>query len=173
MAESDEAGLSWDGVSEEMARQILHQSETFMQAQMDAALAADQRAVTAASIFVAVASAVVAGTFAHWAEKGELAVLSAGLIATLCLSLGAYFCFWSARPILFYFPGNHPEQWWPCRTENLAVAIGGETENYQVRIEHNEACLAANGAAVMRGVYAAMAAPLLAAVAWGLVSIFS
>ena len=81
--------VDWNGVSEEMARQIFQQGETYMQAQLAIAVAADQRAITAASIFAATAVAVLGVTLAYWATKPDLPILLAGLAATFTMTFGA------------------------------------------------------------------------------------
>ncbi len=60
--DGDQDDISWDGVTEEMARQILAQGESYLQAQLQTALASDQRSTTMASILVTVAAAVGAGS---------------------------------------------------------------------------------------------------------------
>lgn len=147
--------INWNGVSPEMAKQILQQGETFLSAQWQAAIAADQRAVTTASIFIAIAVAAVAGTLSGWS-------LSAGFTASFAMIVGAFLCFWSARPSEFYAPGNHPDQWWDCRNADLTTAIGGETENYQARINRNSELLGQNGRLFMWGIYCAVASPVVA-----------
>ena len=162
---------NWTGVSESMARQILHQGETFMQAQLQTAITQDQRAVTAASVFVAVAVALVGGSLAYWDKQADLPMLIGGVVAASAFTIAGIICFWSARPISFFFPGNYPQQWWSENKRTLAVVIGEETENYQVRIEKNARCLDANGRAMRVGVIVALAAAPAAFIAW-LISAF-
>lgn len=166
MLDTVDESLSWDGVSGDMARQIAQQGETFLQAQLQAGLAADQRAITIASIFVTFATAVLGAALAYWQQSNDWPLLMAGIAASAALSVGACYGFWAARPITFHFPGNHPAKWWPCRKTTLAIVLGGESENYQECIEHNEGCLQANAQALALGAKIATATPVLAGVAW-------
>lgn len=167
MSEEKSGGISWEGVSEDMARQILQQAETYLTAQWQAAIAADQRAVTAASIFVTTATAASGGAIAYWTtEKPDLHVVIAGLLAGGLLVAAAIFCFWSARPVPFNAPGNEPAEWWPHREGNITECIGGETENLQKHIESNNKVLARRGRTFERGFKLALCAPLLAVGYW-------
>lgn len=167
-----DAAPSWDNIPEDTARVILHQAETFMASQLQVALAADQRAVTAASVFIALATAILAATLAYWAGTNDLPILIGGILTTALLCISAFAGFWAARPILFYFPGNHPANWWRCATYALSLSIGGELENYQERIQHNEGCLQANARILSRGARLAAAAPLVGLVGWAATSFF-
>ena len=99
--------LSWEGVSEKTVRQILSEAESFMAAQLQVALATDQRAITAASIFSAFSTAVVGAAIAYWAQSEDTPLVTALMVAGVLLTAAAFCCFWAARPINFYFPGNH------------------------------------------------------------------
>lgn len=165
MAEPNE-GVDWTGVSEEMARQIFAQGETFMQAQLQAALAADSRATAMAGIFVTLSLAVLGGSFAYWDSKDSLPILAAGVVAGTLLLASAVAAAWAARPIDFYFPGNQPHQWFPGRMNNLVGMIGGEAENYDARIVFNQERLGENQTAIKVAFWLALAAPLLASTAW-------
>ena len=126
---SDQAdAIDWTGVEEAMARQILAQGEIYLRAQLDTALASDQRATTMGSVVAAIASALLAGSIAYWDKAGSNPVLLAGIATAIVLLISAGFCMWAARPVDFYYPGNQPAHWFPVRTENLVEAIGGEAE---------------------------------------------
>ncbi len=168
-----EADLSWEGVSKDMATQILYQGEVYLDAQLRIAIASDQRAITAASVIVSIATAIVAGTLAYWTVEKNLPLLISGLICGLLLTLGAFLSLRAARPIDFYAPGNSPSQWWDCRNDDLVHAIGGEAKNYQARIDYNERCLQKNANYLNYGTAIAAAAPLIAFLAWYLATIFS
>lgn len=149
-----------------MARLILHQGETFLSSQLQVATASDMRALTAASVLTAIGTAVIAATLVYWSEEKNLQLLLAGIACGVVTIIGAFFALWAARPIEFYFPGNHPKEWWDCRTCDLPRAIGGESENYQIRIESNERCLAKNGFALIIGAAIAATAPLIGLIVW-------
>jgi hypothetical protein len=162
--------VDWSGVSEDMARQIFAQGETFMQAQLQAALAADSRATTTASIFVTLALAVLAGGLGYLDKAGGHPIVVASLIAGGFLLIGSGFAAWAARPIDFYFPGNQPQQWFPGRKTALAIMLGGEAENYDARIAYNEAKLVANHRAIYAAFWFALASPVAGGIAWWVIS---
>jgi hypothetical protein len=166
-------GVDWTGVSEPMTRQIADQGEKFMTAQLQVAIAADQRAMTLASVFAAIATAAIAGALAYWDKVGSIPILLAGLIGGVWMLIGSGVCMWAARTIDFYLPGNHPAQWYESRFESLAEALGGEAENYQERIESNAERLGENGRLVRLGSKFAISAPLIAICAWGIAVISS
>lgn len=168
MAENE--GVDWSDVPEEMARQIMTQGETYMQAQLQVALASDQRAITAASIFAAIGTAVIAAALGYWSSEGDVAILVAGVLAGLCTFAGCASCLWAARAVKFYSPGNHPSQWFDGRHGSLAVMMGGEAENYQGCIQKNEERLAANARSLDRGFRLVLLAPLLALASWALLT---
>jgi hypothetical protein len=171
MSENQGNDPDWREVDPEMARTVLVQGETYLKAQLDISLASDRRALTVGSIFATVAIGTAGAAIARFAEHKGVPFLLAGLSTATFLVLGAWWCFWSARPILFYSPGSHPKQWWPVRKAPLAEVIGGETENYQKYIEHNERCLAENAKALERGSRFAATAPVVGLIVW-LVSLY-
>jgi hypothetical protein len=149
-----------------MARQIFAQGETYLQAQLQLALASDQRATTMASILTAVASAVAAGALALWTVSQNASILAAGLVTATVLLVGAAFAAWAARPVDFNLAGNHPEKWFGVSKAPLVVVLGGEAENYQEHIEANDKVLGANQRALKRAGIAALLAPLVGVAAW-------
>jgi hypothetical protein len=158
----------WSDVDVEMARQILHQGETFLKAQLDVALASDRRAITAASIFITFATAILGAALANFVARGSASLLVAGIAASAFMFFGAFFAFNAARPVTFYFPGNHPMEWWSCRKAALQEALGGEAENYQTRIESNERVLAENAERLGFAMRFAVCAPVVALIIWGI-----
>lgn len=117
-------GLRWTGVPEKTVRQILAQAETYMAAQLQVALATDQRAITAASVFATFATAIVGVALAYWSQTKDAPLSIAALVAGLVVTAAAFSCFWAARPINFYFPGNHPASWWHGVTAPLVPMLG-------------------------------------------------
>ena len=165
--------IDWSSVTEPMARQILAQAQTYLQCQWQAGIAADQRAVTTASILITTSTAVTGGAIAYGtASHPDLNIVAAGFIAGWLLLLGAILCFWSARPEPFFSPGNEPSQWWPIRHEDLVKSIGGETENLQKHIEYNNKVLADRSRWFNYGVVAAVTAPLASSIYFAAVTFF-
>jgi hypothetical protein len=171
--EPADAGVNWKGVKLEMARQIKAQGEVFLQAQLQSAIASDQRATTMAGICVTLATAVVAGGIAYWDKAQAGPVLAASFGAALMLIIAAGFAGWSARPVDFFFPGNQPSKWYEIRDADLAYALGGEAENYETHIQVNQAILTANHHAVYVGFWFALASPAVGALVWVTAKIIS
>jgi len=159
--------IDWSGVSDAMARQIVAQGETYLQAQLQAAIASDQRASTMASILATVAAAIIAGSIAYWDKAGDVPVLLAGLTGAVGLLTAAGFAAWAARPTDFFFPGNQPAHWWEWRKGDFIKMMGGEAENYQRHIEANDEILMHNQRAIWRGFKTAIGAPVAAVLVWG------
>lgn len=168
MTDPDE-GIDWDGTDEEMARLILAQGETFLQAQFTSAIASDQRATTLASILVTISAAVFAGALAIWEDVPDNALYGMSAMAGLLL-IAAAFAAWAARPIDFWFPGSRPEQWYDGRKQGLALMIGGAAENVQIAIDENEAFMSGNQTAVRFSFVLALLSPLAALAVWRLFS---
>jgi hypothetical protein len=164
--------VDWSGVSEPMVRQIFQQAETFMRAQFDAALAADTRAMTMASVFVTLATAIIAGAIAYGDKAGHAPAIAGAFAGALVMLIGAALGVWAARPIDFYFPGNQPEKWFPIRGGDLIEALGGESENYARHIAANDAALTANNGALILGAILGVLSPLIGLVVWALTNAF-
>ena len=162
--------LNWDGVSPEMAQQILHQGEIYLSAQLQTAIASDQRSTTSASVFVGFAAAILAASLAYWSNAEQVAVVTGGIATSVFLLCGACCHFHAARPSDFYFPGNHPEAWFGTRRRDLAVAIGGEAENYQFCIAQNEGVLSSNAEWYRRGSRFVLVAPIFGLLIFSLFS---
>jgi len=158
--------VDWSEVDEGMARQIFEQGQTFLQAQLQVALAADQRATAIAGLFATVGTAAIGGAFAYWDKEADSAILVAGVLTGVGMIAGALRALWAARPVPFNTAGNYPNKWYECRTEPLALMLGAEAENYQACITENEAILKANGAAIRQGATLAVASPLAGTLAW-------
>jgi hypothetical protein len=158
--------IDWTGISEDTARQIMAQGETFMQAQLQAAIAADGRATTMAGLYITLALAVLAAGFGYGDSADSSSAVLAGFLAGIFLITAAVFASWSARPCDFYFPGNQPSQWYPVRNVPLTQLLGGEAENYEARIVFNEAVLGQNKTALERAHIIAILAPVAGIAGW-------
>ncbi len=56
----------------------------------------------------------------------DQAALVGGVIGAVFLMMAAGFAAWSARPVPFDIPGNHPEQWFQGRNAEIVGMLGGE-----------------------------------------------
>ncbi|WP_164889921.1 hypothetical protein [Sinorhizobium medicae] len=155
-----------ESVPLDVAEKVLYQGELYLQAQFEAALASDQRAMTMAAFFASVAAAIAAGAIAYWDKSSELPILIAGLSGSALMAVGACICLWAARPVDFYFPGTHPKCWESVLHRPLSDVLWGEAQNYQDNIEKNAAFLEQNGKLLYRGANLSAASPLIAVAIW-------
>src|SRR4051794_22851245 len=98
--------LDWSNTTEAMAREIISRAEIYLQSQLQAGIAADQRAVTLAGMFIATATAIALGVLAVWSTTGDIPLLTSGIVSAGFLTIASGFCMWAARPIDFFFPGS-------------------------------------------------------------------
>ena len=168
---SSQDDLDWTGVSEDTARQVLALGEAYLSAQLQAGLAADQRAVTVASILSAASLAFLGAGIAHYQAAKSAPLLSAAVATAAVLMLAAACGAWAARPIAFWFPGNTPSNWYDVLRGDIVQNIGGEAENYADRIAMNNQILSENQAALMFGMVVAILSPAIGAAAWYFASI--
>lgn len=88
--------------------EIIRQAESRLAAQLTLAVAADQRAMTLASILATGAAALIAWAITLSAADHKLVpvcVLIGGTIIAAACAL------WSASPVAWDSPGNTPESW--------------------------------------------------------------
>jgi len=162
----NESAIDWAGISEDTARQIAHDGEMYLAAQVQIALASDQRAMTAATIFTGFATAVLAAALAHWSGNPNSALFVPGIVAAALLVGAAACCFWAARPVDFYTPGAQPADWWPVRKESLAELLGGASENCQESISQNVLTITQNARWMGLGSVLAVLAPVASWATW-------
>ena len=159
-------GVDWSGVSEKMARQILAQGELYLSSQQTLAIAADQRAATAASIMATAATAIAAAFIAFWDKSLDKSALIGGIAAAAFLMAAAIMAACAARPTDFHSPGNHPAMWLDNRKANIVSMIGGEAESVQRRIECNARIMTASQRWVVRSFWVALASPIIGLGTW-------
>ncbi|MFN7130053.1 MAG: hypothetical protein ACK4OJ_13415 [Brevundimonas sp.] len=103
-----QAGDEFKGASAESVKEIIRQGELRLQAQLQAAIAADGRSNALAAIQAAAAAALI--VYAGGAGVEETSALAAFMAAAFFIA-GAIFAAWAARPIAFDFAGLHPSDW--------------------------------------------------------------
>ena len=159
-----------DGQSpDKLAEIVLRQGELRLQAQLQVALAADQRAVLLATI-LATAAAVALGFAAAW--FGSIPAMTGlgfgGLITGLAFAGGAWLCGHAARPLPFGLVGAQPDKWWNDAVESrpLAECLRKESSNYQKRVTYNRGVLSRNAGTLRRGLRLAFVAPIFGFLTW-------
>lgn len=149
-----------------VAENVLRQGEIYLASQLQSALAADQRATTIATLFGGFSAAIAAVSLGYWDKTNDLPILAAGLVASASMAVGALLCLWAARPVNFFYAGNHPESWMSVIRRPAAEILIGEALNYQDHILANDKVLVANGKHLWRGAVLAMISPIIALAVW-------
>lgn len=161
--------MDWSKVSPEMAEKILGQGETFLQATLTVASGLDQRSATLAGIFSASATAALAASAAiQISDTGDSALVYSGLVVAAMWFFGASLCVAALWPSKYHLPGNHPRNWWDASVSQGAwvEAIGGESENYQERIDYNVNGLKRDSRFLKSGAAVGCAAPFMGLLTW-------
>lgn len=163
---SDElSDIDWRGTDEKMVREIYSQAQAFSQAQLQSALASDQRAMTFAAILVTLSAAGVAAAAALYEKLPHDALIGIGVMA-FTLLIAATFAAWAARPIDFFYPGSRPEEWYENRKEDFVEMLGGAAERTQTVIDENERFMDGNQEAIRAALILAIFSPIFGAVFW-------
>lgn len=163
----------WQKVELELVKEILREGESYLQAQLSLALAADQRSSVVAGLFTAAAAAIIAGliTLASSEHPSHpLAIYAGGTVSVTLLIAGASLCIWAARPVNFYVSGNEPKKWYKDveAPRELRVLLGEQAQLYQEMIEDNNKALRRNSQLFLAGGIAGIAAPVAGAIIWGI-----
>jgi len=163
---------SWKDVDAKTIDFVFSQAEKILNAQFQSALSSDQRASSAASVFVGFSGVAIAAAVAFWSKANLFQDLGGGLACGLMLLITSGFCFYAARPIDFEATGNQPENWYQCLGTPLSEAKGVEIENYQDSIEKNDIALGEAAKNLVWGYKFAFAAPVVGAMAYWVISTF-
>jgi len=158
--------------SDELARVVLAQGEIRLQAQLQIALAADQRAMVLAGICAATATAFLgAAVVAFGQETPQRALGMAALGIVIVFGVAGGLAAYVARPAKFWLAGGRPKNWWEggVLDKPLSASLVTESLNYDERIEKNDRLLSRNAKLLAIALRLACIAPLLGAfLAWAL-----
>jgi hypothetical protein len=129
-------------------QEILRQAETYLQAQLTAAIAADQRALTFAGYLAAAAAVLISGAGALLlaTPPNWLLALTGFFVAGLLLR-AMRMAMKSAEPTGFEFPGNVPGSWVCDVSEgkSLEVSLSEQCAHYHEMAGKNNELMKANG----------------------------
>lgn len=149
-----------ESASEEMLNEIIREAEIFLDSQLRAGLASDQRAITFSSV-VAAATAVLLGAFVTIAATNEAALSKVlPLVPVILFFMISMVCaFLVCRPTTFRYAGSNPRHWLDDITSKrkLKIALAGQAYLYAKGISEND-CLLSRNASLMR--YALISAAL-------------
>jgi hypothetical protein len=158
-----------DGITRDLAERVLHQGELRLAAQLQIALAADQRAITSASILVAIASACLGFAGEQFTntlpdQRFAIALVTAGSLLLVSSAL----CVSAAWPVRFRLVGAVPENWWSDDVigRPYEECLWKESNNYTVRVRQNVGVIKQNAKRLRKGMYLACAAPFIGLVFW-------
>ena len=108
------------GADSEMLGQIIRQAEARLEAQLTAALGADQRAMTFAGLLMAAVGAMLGFSFSRATDPlvAPIIAVSVGLIFAAALAA------WSAQPTKWEYVGNVPSAWLSDIEDAVPVHMG-------------------------------------------------
>ena len=122
-----------EGADEPTIREVVREAEFFLEAQLKAGLAADQRAMSLAGTSAAVTAVLIGGTISLLAAK--VAVwphVLAILPLVICLMNAIRHAFNAAKPVDFYYAGNNPRFWVADvqKKRSLISSLAGQASLY-------------------------------------------
>jgi hypothetical protein len=122
-------------------KEIIREGEAFLEAQLKAGLAADQRAMAVVTMSSAIGAILIAGTVSFIAAK---VVIWPHVLAVVPMFIGLFVAMFSAlsaaKPVTFYYTGNNPKFWVQdvVKKQTLLVSLAGQAANYAKGISLNK-----------------------------------
>ncbi|MGP1252938.1 MAG: hypothetical protein ACTS10_00870 [Kiloniellales bacterium] len=153
--------IDWSAINSEHVNEMLRSAEAHIDAQLQVALASDQRAWSGAAIFIALGVGVLGVTLVYWTEVRDGSTLLSGLLLALGMTSAAFCCMHAGRPVNFHVIGNKPANHIAALNHSLLEIKGYECENYQEIIEENADILAKNAIWMQRGLHIALISPII------------
>lgn len=145
----DLSGLGEDlkKADKEVVCEIVRAAELFLGSQLTAGVAADQRAVTFASVLAAAVAILIGGFVAI--ETGDNPTPGLGWVigpVVLCLLVSIVFAVAACRPTDWCYPGNNPRLWREEAKEKVPLrdALADQAEQYAIGIHANRDVLDKN-----------------------------
>jgi hypothetical protein len=124
----------------ETVREILRQSECYLEAQLAAGLAADQRATTFASILAGSLTVIIGGVATIvLGESRYQVILLPALPMVICFAVSLWLSAEAAKPVDFYYRGNVPMGWLDDiqRKKELEISLAEQAFHYDEMIADN------------------------------------
>lgn len=156
--------VDWTEVDSEVVKEILREAEEYLKAQLQAAIASDQRAVRVAGTLSAGLSAILVACIAwlstngwHWPVIAFMTSLMLGFGYAVALLLR------SSSPITFFFAGNAPKEWFnPIDLRRpIKESMGEQAEHYSEMIVDNNTAMTRNGLLYRRALKLVIVTPIL------------
>lgn len=165
----------WNRCDERVVREIVERAEVHLQSLLQVGLSMNQRAGNLGGVFVAAATALIAGLLAIDSQfTSSIRLYSAGGAAAGLFLCAAVCCLRATFPLPFNLPGNAPQNWYETANSanSLLAALGGEAENYQQYIDDNRRALRKYSGSLKVGLLLGTAAPVLGAAAYLVAMLF-
>lgn len=147
-------------LSDDVLAEVVREAEARLQAQLQIATAADQRALTFAGFQIAAATAALAGGVALLnAPTPDFSLATLAVLFALAMLAGAGCAMLTAWPRKFAIPGNEPAHWapsqwqWPKRGFSLAAARVEQAACLQGSIKKNQHQAAHAAGLMHRAIY--------------------
>lgn len=141
--------------------EIIRQAENFLDAQLQAGTAADQRAITFASIIGATAAVLLGGFLAAAygdAGSGTLGWIVFPVVSLLTISMAV--AIWASRPTDWTYAGSNPRHWRGDvdKAHPYTVSLSQQAKLYAAGIIANRDTLNANSRTMRWALFLAVAA---------------
>jgi hypothetical protein len=165
-----EIAATLQGADEPTLKEIMREAESFLEAQLKAALAADQRAMSVVTMSSAITAILIAGTVSFisakvtiWPHVLAIFPIFIGLFTAMFSGLSA------AKPVTFCYTGNNPKFWVPdiAAHKILSASLAGQAALYAKGISQNKTVLEENHQHVRRALVALIYGVTFAAVIEG------
>ena len=159
-------------LTEDVLAEVVREGELLLASQLQAGIAADQRALTFAGFATTAAGAVFGLVIANPVPAGVLSpllVTGLGIALAAALMTAVVMAILSALPRQFFFPGNEPANWapehWslpPSARRTLKAARIEQAQVLQAMISANKAGAARQAKLIRRAVWLAFGAAIAA-----------
>lgn len=161
----------WKGKSKDLILEASRHGEAKLQAQVQIATSADQRATILAGIYVAAATGIIGALATNAPLEGARELMAGGAIAAILFLLGAFLCICATLPTDFWTPGNDPSEWYGDieKGKSIEEAAGEQAVHFDAAIKANDKVLVRNARLFLWGALCGIGAPVVGLFAAGLI----